>query len=250
MADKLIIGLNADFRGVQNGSSSFSFVESGYYDAILKAGAIPMIIPPMEDREDLVEVLSRVDAVMLVGGADLDPRRDNFMLHPTVRLLDDRRETFDRMLAETVAELRIPALGIGLGMQLLNVTQGGTLFLHLPEDFPDGLPHFDLLDANHRHAMTVAPGSLMEKVYGDGDIRVNSMHHMAVDDVAPGFRATAHCPDGVVEAIESVMPDWLVVGTQFHPESRSATALDMRVFHEFFAGVKSRQTQDSVVYAA
>jgi putative glutamine amidotransferase len=93
------------------------------------------------------------------------------------------------------------------------------------------------MDVAHRHALLVEPGSIMGRVYGEGEIRVNSMHHMAVDEVAPGFIVTARCPDGVVEAIESTMDDWLAMGTQFHPEASSASALDLRVFEEFLAGV-------------
>jgi putative glutamine amidotransferase len=135
-----------------------------------------------------------------------------------------------------IAHRRMPVYGIGTGMQLLNVSQGGNLFLHIPEDSPKAIPHQDAMDPAHRHALEVAPGSLMERVYGDGEIRVNSMHHMAVDDVAPGFAVTARCPDGIVEAIESVMDDWFAFGTQFHPESPSASALDLRVFEEFVVG--------------
>ena len=69
----------------------------------------------------------------------------------------------------------------------LNVSQGGNLFLHVPEDVPKALPHLDTMDRSHRHALEVEPGSLMERVYGEGEIRVNSMHHMAIDEVAPGF---------------------------------------------------------------
>ena len=126
-------------------------------------------------------------------------------------------------------------------MQLLNVSQGGTLFLHIPEDLPDALPHRDNMDPNHRHALEVTPGSLMEKVYGENEIRVNSLHHMAVDDVAPGFLLTARCPDGVAEAIESIQDDWFAFGTQFHPESPSATAMDLRLFYEFVLAVNVRR---------
>jgi putative glutamine amidotransferase len=84
--------------------------------------------------------------------------------------------------------------------------------------------------------LEVIPNTLMERVYGDGEIRVNSLHHMAVDDVAPGFMVSARCPDGVVEAIESTT-DWLAFGTQFHPESGSASALDLRIFEEFLTGI-------------
>ena len=71
---------------------------------------------------------------------------------------------------------------------------------------------------------------------GEGEIRVNNMHHQAIDDVAPGFNVTARCPDGVIEAIESVT-DWFAFGTQFHPEHESASALDLRIFEEFVAGI-------------
>jgi putative glutamine amidotransferase len=112
--------------------------------------------------------------------------------------------------------------------------------LHIPEDLPDAIPHKDLQDASHRHGLEVVPGSLMERVYGDGEIRVNSMHHMAIDEVAAGFAVTARCPDGVIEAIESTREDWFAFGTQFHPESSSASALDVRIFDEFVEGVKER----------
>jgi putative glutamine amidotransferase len=233
---KPLIGLNADFRAAKKDAPAFSYVCAGYYDAIVKAGGVPLILPPLEDESDLGRLVDMLDGMLLVGGADLDPRRDGFMLHPSVRPLEPRREEFDRTLMRMVAKRRLPVFGIGVGMQLLNVTQGGNLLLHIPEDLPKALPHKDPLDAAHRHGLSVVPGSLMERVYGDGEIRVNSLHHMAVDDVAPGFRITARCPDGVVEAIESTT-SWLAFGTQFHPESESASALDLRIFEEFVCGI-------------
>ena len=131
----------------------------------------------------------------------------------------------------------MPIMGVGAGMQLLNVSQGGTLFLHIPEDLPKAIPHFDAMDPNHRHALEIEMGTVMERVYGEGEIRVNSSHHMSVDDVAPGFMVTARCPDGVVEAIESTIDGWFAVGTQFHPESESASALDLGIFEQFVAGI-------------
>jgi len=238
MNAKPIIGLNADFVNRTADKPAFTFVAAGYYDAISKVGGIPLIIPPLEDDEDLQRVLERIDGVVLVGGADLDPRRDGWMLHPTIRLMAQRREMFDRRLMRMIADRRIPVFGIGAGMQLMNVTLGGNLLLHIPEDRPNALPHHDPLDPAHRHTLEILPGSLMDRVYGDGELRVNSMHHMAIDEVAPGFEVTARCPDGIVEAIESRTPDWFALGTQFHPEAESASALDLRVFEEFLEGVK------------
>ena len=174
----------------------------------------------------------------MIGGADLDPRRDGFMLHPAVRTMDKQREVFDRKLMMAIAEQKLPVFGIGVGMQLLNVTMGGNLFLHIPEDVPAAIPHKDPQDPGHRHSLDVAPGSLMERVYGDGEIRVSSRHHMAIDEVASGFTVTARCPDGVIEAIESEISGWLAIGTQFHPENDAASALDVRVFEEFLEGIQ------------
>jgi putative glutamine amidotransferase len=237
VSSKPLVGVNADYRSARNDSPAFVFRTAGYFDSLTKAGAVPLMIPPLEDEADLCRVLDVLDGVVLGGGADLDPRNDGFMVHPSQRLLDTRRERSDRILVELIAERMMPVLGIGCGMQLLNVTQGGNLHLHIPEDLPRALPHLDPIDAGHRHALEVTPGSLMERVYGEGEIRVNSMHHMAVDLVAPGFAVTARCPDGVIEAIESTRPDWLAIGTQFHPQSDSASALDLRIFEEFLAGI-------------
>ncbi len=244
---KPLIGVNADYRSARKDSPAVSFLCAGYYDALSKCGAIPLVIPPMLEEADLERVLELLDGVVLIGGADLDPRNDGFMLHPSVRLLDGRRERFDRTLMRLVAERKMPVLGIGCGMQLLNLTQGGNLFLHLPEDLPRALPHADATDPTHRHALEVERGTLMDRVYGEGEIRVNSMHHMAIDEVAPGFAVTARCPDGVVEAIESTSDDWFAIGTQFHPQSDSASALDLRIFDEFVAGAASRVSEMRMV---
>ncbi len=242
MNGKPLIALNADYRSARGDSPAFSYVQAGYFDSIVKAGGVPIILPPVDDEVDLCRLLDLVDGVVMIGGADLDCRRDQFMLHPSMRLLDGRREDFDRMLVGLAAQRKIPLYGVGAGMQLLNVALGGNLYLHVPEDLPDALPHTDSLDPAHRHALDVEPGSLMERIFGDGEIRVNSFHHMALDSIAPAFRVTARCPDGIVEAIESVTPDWFALGTQFHPESDSASALDLRIFEEFVEGVKEPAT--------
>jgi len=234
---KPLIGVSADYRSARKDAPAFAFLAAGYFDSISRAGAIPVVIPPLEKAADISRVLELLQGVVLGGGADLDPRNDGFMPHPSLRLLDPRREWFDRALMRLIAERRMPVFGIGSGMQLLNVCQGGNLHLHIPEDLPRALPHMDNMDPAHRHALEVELGSLMGRVYGEGEIRVNSMHHMAVDEVAPGFAVTARCPDGVIEAIESTNDDWFAFGTQFHPQSDSASALDLRIFEEFIAGI-------------
>lgn len=236
---KPMIGLNADYRSATYDRPAYSVVTGGYYDSILAAGGIPVVIPPMKDDDDLAAVLRTLQGFILIGGSDLDPRNDGFMMHPSIRPMDRRRELFDRRLVKTIRKRRLPLFGIGAGMQLINVGCGGNLFLHIPEDVPEAVPHKDPQDVEHRHSLVIETDSLMERVFGEGEIRVNSRHHMAVDEVAPGFRVTARCPDGIIECIESIQEDWFALGTQFHPEAGSASALDIRIFEEFIAGVVS-----------
>ena len=249
MSNQPIIGINADYRAAARKTPAYSYIAAGYFQSIIAAGGIPLIMPPLKDSESIAKVVDQVEGFVLIGGGDLDPRNDGFMLHPSVRPLDPVRESSDRMLMTEIAERRLPVLGIGTGMQLLNVHQGGNLFLHLMEDLPEAVPHHDPQDPNHRHTLDVASDSLVGRVYGDGEIRVSSRHHMAIDEVAPGFRVTARCPDGVIEAIESEMMDWFALGTQFHPECGAASALDIRIFEEFIEGVRERSGAELRVVA-
>ena len=249
MTSKPLIGINADYRSANRSTPAYAYVSAGYFDAIKAAGGIPVVIPPLNDVESVRSLLDALHGIVLIGGADLDPRRDGFMLHHSVRLLDPVRETSDRMLMDEIAERRMPVFGIGTGMQLINVQQGGNLFFDIKEDLPDAVPHFDAQDLNHRHTLDVESDSLVGRIYGDGEIRVSSRHHMAIDEVAPGFRVTARCPDGVIEAIESEMIDWYAIGTQFHPECGAASALDIRLFEEVVDAVAARQGQSMRVVA-
>lgn len=240
-ARKPVIGLNVEYSSARDQVPSFSYLYSDYYTSVDEAGGVSIAILPTDDSELISSKLSCVDGVIMVGGGDLDPRQDGFMLHRLVRPMDPYREQFDRALMREIVRQRKPVMGIGVGMQLLNVVQGGSLFLHISEDIPRAMPHRDPTDPNLRHTLVVENGSLLEHVYGknNSDIRVSSKHHMAVDDVAPGFVVTARCPgDNVIEAIESVREDWLALGVQFHPEVISATNLDRRIFSEFIRAVR------------
>ena len=128
MRKKPLIGLNAEFRNSKKDSPAFSFVAAGYYDSILAVGGMPVILPPLLEADDMNRVLDTLDGFVLVGGNDLDPRNDGFMMHPSVRAMDPRREESDRLLMKLISKRRLPVFGIGSGMQLINVSQGGNLF--------------------------------------------------------------------------------------------------------------------------
>ena len=115
---KPLIGINADYRPAKHDAPAFSFLAAGYYDSVLQAGGLPVVLPPYSEAADIEQILETLDGLVLVGGADLDPRRDGWMLHPTVVLQDPRRESFDRRLVRLAGERRLPIFGIGAALAI------------------------------------------------------------------------------------------------------------------------------------
>jgi putative glutamine amidotransferase len=227
------VGITADFLAATKHSAAQLRLNAGYCDAVVNAGGMPVILPPFDKDSPLNDLLDRLDGVLFSGGFDLDPRRYGLPAHQAVRPIAERREASDRRLVREVLDRRMPLLAIGLGMQQVNMACGGTLYLHLPEDLPRALPHLDLEEGPHRHAVLLEPNTRIDEIYGGGEIRVNSAHHQAVRQVGEGLRVGAVAPDGVIEAIESTNPNWFCVGVQWHPESDSASALDAQLFECF-----------------
>jgi putative glutamine amidotransferase len=237
------IGINTDFVPAGKHTAAHFRLHTGYADAILAAGGVPWLVPPMGKETDVEAYLNRLDGFILTGGAlDIDPRRWGIPGHPAVQPMPDRRDDSDRVLVRHLLDHRLPILAIGLGVQQLNVACGGALHLHLPEDLPRCLPHRDPTGATHRHTVLVEPGTRMEEIYGSGEIRINSSHHQAIRLVGTGLRVAAIAPDGVIEGVEAVDPGWFCVGVQWHPESESASALDVQLF-EYFVQACARHAQ-------
>lgn len=254
MATKPLIGINGDFRPARKEGTALSWFNTGYYDSIsaakLKTGpketdvtnAIPVLLPPLAEDAELKQILSMLDGLVLAGCTqDLDPIRLGMDKHPHTRPMPSRREDFDRRLCKMAIEMKMPILAIGSGMQLLNVLCGGTIHQHIAEDCPRALHHFDNVENCLRHIIEIVPGTVVDTVYGPGEIRVNSQHHQAVNTPAKGFRVSAMSPDGVVEAIESEDPNWFALGVQWHPESETASALDMQVFEQFLSAIVTQK---------
>lgn len=239
MSSKPIIGLNCDFRPARKDAIALSWLNTGYYDTITNGGGIPIIAPPYADDNDLRQFLNMVDGLVLTGcKLDLDPVRMGLEHHPSTRVMPQRREDFDRRLAKMAHDLKIPVLAIGSGMQLMNVVCGGTVHVDLTDTCPRALQHRDSVESILRHVIEIVPGSRMDDIYGPGEIRVNSDHHMAIDQLAPCFKVSATTGDGVIEAYETNSEDWYCLGVQFHPESESASALDMQVVEAFLDSCK------------
>jgi putative glutamine amidotransferase len=250
MKDRPLIGLNADYRVSAKGRTPHGFMHGGYFDVILSANALPVIIPPLTKEHDLAPILDRLDGVMLTGGEDLDPKKMGLAPHPSVTVMHERREAADRLLCKLVQQRKMPVLATGLGMQELNVVNGGGIFLHLPEDMPKGIPHRDPQGGAHRHTVVMEPGTLLEEIYGPGEIRVNSYHHQGVRKLAPGFRVGALAPDGLIEGYEGKDTSWWVVGVQWDPENEGNISLDLQLIEAFTDAAASWKKAPSLAKAS
>src|SRR5438552_16693735 len=130
------IGINTDFVAAGKTAPAQARVDAGYFDAVVAAGGMPLLLPPIAKDVDLDALLDRVDGFVLTGGLDMDPRRCSQPTNASVQPMAERREASDRALLRRLMQRRMPLLAIGLGMQQLNVASGGSLFLNLPEDLP------------------------------------------------------------------------------------------------------------------
>jgi putative glutamine amidotransferase len=226
-----VIGIAADLLTPKAGVP-YVRANVGYVDAVLAAGGLPLVLPPVrkDNFPELDAYLDLVAGVVLVGGLDLDPRRLGQQPGAASQPMAARREESDRLLLTKVIERRLPVLGIGVGMQLINVHFGGTLYPHLPVDAPKAMPHFDPSGGPHRHMVSVEPNTTLQDMYGADELRVNSQHHQGVNQVGKRLRVAARAPDGVIEAVETTDDTWFCVGVQWHPEADTASALDRQIF--------------------
>jgi putative glutamine amidotransferase len=233
-ATRPLIGLNVDYIPATKAQRPHLRLNQGYADAVLAAGGLPVLMPIFEKDAEVRAFLDHVDGFILTGGLDMDPRRLGLPRHHAAQPMAERRDESDRILVRNLIERHMPVLGIGVGMHQLNVACGGNLFLHLPEDCPRSMPHCDpSCSGPHRHLVTLNAGSQLEEIYGGTELLVNSNHHQSVKQTGVQFRVAATAPDGVIEAMEAVDPNWFCIAVQWHPEADSSSALDLQLFECF-----------------
>lgn len=235
-ADRPMIGISASevrdaetLRQIKEGEPPGREIALGtdYVTAIERAGGIPVVIPPVETGL-IDELLQRIEGLCLSGGPDIDPSA--YDAEPSEHLgpTDADLDRFELSLTREALSHDLPVLAICRGMQVLNVSLGGSLTQHLPA----------VSDTPHRqekpgtvpgHAIEIAPGTRLAEVAEATEIEVNTFHHQAIERPAAGLEVTARAPDRTIEAVESPEHSF-VVGVQWHAELAASREIESKLF--------------------
>lgn len=214
-----------------------------YIRALLAAGAREeeiVVLPPGSPVE------GEFHGVLLGGGVDVDPSRYGRPLLADAGVeVDARRDATDFAAFEKAWREETPILGICRGLQVVNVAMGGTLVQDLPKERPSEIVHRrpEKEKTRRDHPVDVAPGTRLHAITGERAISVNSRHHQAIEEPAPGLAVSATAPDGVVEAVEVPEGRWLVA-VQWHPENLAGDGPSERLFAEFVRAARARAKRE------
>jgi putative glutamine amidotransferase len=240
---KPLIGIGSDVLHVE-GERDRAFVYTTYVEALRRAGAVPVLIPPQP--ENAAELVESLDGILLAGGEDCDPALYGDERHPqVVHLMDERRQSNDLALAKVARERGIPTLGICLGLQMMNVAAGGTLVQDIDSQVDTEIQHASIPEDRARHDVMIKEGTKLASMVPAVELNVNSSHHQAIRDVGEGLRVTAHAPDGVVEGVEDPRHPFYL-GVQWHPEDMKGEGSAVTLFDAFVRAAReyaqSKQT--------
>jgi len=253
MPNRPVIGIPTQtlhaIEGISESLPASWVMSQRYFLAATSVGAVPWMIPLLDDDQDtLREIYDRLDGLLLPGGVDMDPCTFGEAILPACGHIDPARDRVEIQLTRWAVDDGKPVLGLCRGLQVINVALGGTLYQDLQSQKVGAIKHdyFPTAGSGYRrdhvaHDVTLAEGSRLRAAMGRPVVGVNSMHHQGIRELARPLVAAAIAPDGLVEGVESTR-DQFLVGVQWHPEVFEVTDPSTRqLFEDFVAAAASRR---------
>ncbi|WP_066066779.1 gamma-glutamyl-gamma-aminobutyrate hydrolase family protein [Neobacillus soli] len=233
MNKKPIIGITGAYVK-HNENMEGVYVHHDYHKSVAANGGIPIVLPFI-NAETSLETLQLCDGIILSGGEDVDPKFYGEDPHQHLGSTMPERDLAEIAIVKYALENNIPLLAICKGIQLLNVALGGTLIQDIPSQVKESIQHSQKIDRSRdSHWVTVSKDSKLFQIIGSDRVRVNSLHHQAIDKLASDLRIAAQSSDGIIEAVEYAHPTKFTIGVQWHPESMASTDKKMNnLFAEF-----------------
>lgn len=236
---KKVIAISSGFDTFKKGlffGANRVFVVSNYIEAIIRAGAAPLIIPSCAYTTDdsyVDEIMATVDGIILTGGNDVDPVYYGEEPHILLGELMREKDRLEFKMMDLAFKAGKGVFGICKGMQLMNIYFGGSLYQDLSQADEAKIKHSTLntLDMPN-HSIRVEEGTFFRKIFGE-EHRVNSAHHQAVRKLGDGLIVAAKSPDGIIEAV-CHRDNEAVFGTQFHPEMTAAADEKSQALFNYF----------------
>ena len=198
-------------------------LRDAYHKQIVEAGGVPVIIPPVDDEQVIIDTLERLDGLVLTGGGDFDPKWFGEEPHPKLGTINAVRDHAELLITRHAYNRNIPMLGICRGVQTIAIALDG----HIAQDISDKTTHNHSQEEDRpvtTHEVNIVEDSTLSTIYSSLftlhsslKLNVNSFHHQAVDNPGKRFRTIATAPDGIIEAIESTEHK-SILGVQWHPE--------------------------------
>lgn len=217
-----------------------AYVNNDYVQTVAMAGGTPFILPIISDFDTIKSQIKNMDALVISGGYDVNPLLYGEEPIQQQGFLCPERDEYDIKVIKAALELNKPILGVCRGLQILNVTLGGTLHQDTSQAEGSYIKHQQSSRPDvASHTVDVVKGTRLHDILGKS-ILTNSFHHQAVKEVAPGFKISARAKDGVIEAIEK--EDGFVIAVQWHPEMMAKK--DSKMLDLFKALIKQCNKED------
>ena len=214
-------------------------MQPGYLEGVVNAGGLPLVLPLTSDENLIREVCGAVDGLLFTGGPDVHPEYYGEEALEYCELCKIRDDFETRLFSIGVIEMRKPSFGICRGLQIVNIMMGGTLYQDIAAQYekqPQKKHDQDAPHDIHKHTVTITRGSPLHDLLDEEVIGVNSSHHQAIRDLAPGLEIMAISEDGLIESL--FMPGgqflWAV---QWHPERTLKDGNSQKLFDAFVGGV-------------